>query len=430
MTPTYAAAATTSAMDVEPLEEFRRRLRAWLKENVPRADGPARVGVGDVVTDEEELAEVQKSRELQRLFFESGFAGLVVPKEYGGAGLTPAHAEVLNQEIVGYQYPSRYQVPTMTPCLAVILEFGTDEQKRRVIPRILDGTDIWMQMLSEPSGGSDVAGAQTSAMRDGEQWILNGSKIWTTGAWWADWALCLARTNWDVPKHRGLTVFMVPFKTPGLEMHRIEMLTGSTEFCQEFLTDVVVSDSNRIGDVDDGWTIGTRWLFHEKSFAISPHIIRPGGNLSQEDDRQSPALALARAAGRLHDPIARELVGESHALAVVAGEFAERVSLGIHTGRFTSQAAALTSLMVATTNVRQSTISFELAGRDAVAWTDDDALGGCGMDFLIRQTWCIAGGTTEMSRNVISERVLGMPRERTADRDVPFRDVPKSPAAT
>ena len=163
-------------------------------------------------TDEEELADVAHDRELQRLLFEGGLAGIIVPTAYGGQGLTPEHARVLNEVMAGRQYPDRLQVPTFTPCMAVLLDFGTEEQKQDHVPAILSGQEIWMQMLSEPSGGSDVAGAQTSAVRDGDEWVLNGSKIWTTGAWWADWALCLVRTNPDVPKHRGLSVFMVPFE--------------------------------------------------------------------------------------------------------------------------------------------------------------------------------------------------------------------------
>ena len=189
-------------------------------------------------TDEEELASIARCRELQRLLFDGGLAGICVPTEYGGQGLTPAHQDALNREIVGYETPARTQVPTFTPCMAIILEFGTDEQKRRHIPAILRGEELWMQFLSEPSGGSDVAGAQTTAVRDGDEWVMNGSKIWTTGAWWADWGLCLARTNWDVPKHRGLSVFMLKIHQPGIEVHRIEMLNGSKEFCQEFITDV------------------------------------------------------------------------------------------------------------------------------------------------------------------------------------------------
>ena len=172
----------------------------------------------------------------------------------------------------------RFQAPTISPCAAVILEFGTEEQKLRHLPAILRGEELWMQFLSEPGGGSDVAGAQTTAVRDGDEWMLNGSKIWTTGAWWSDWGLCLARTNWDVPKHRGLTVFMVPIRQPGVEVHRIEMLNGTKEFCQEFLTDVRVPDTDRVGEVDDGWTVGIRWMFHERMLHNSPYVTIPAGD--------------------------------------------------------------------------------------------------------------------------------------------------------
>ena len=118
----------------------------------------------------------------------------------------------------------------------------------------------------------------TTAVRDGDEWILNGSKIWTTGAWWSDWGLCLARTNWDVPKHRGLTVFMLPLRQPGIEVHRIEMLNGNREFCQEFMTDVRIPDTDRIGEVDQGWTVGTRWMAHERMLYNSPYTSVPGGS--------------------------------------------------------------------------------------------------------------------------------------------------------
>ena len=145
------------------------------------------------------------------------------------------------------------------------------------MPPILRGEALWAQFLSEPSGGSDVAGALTTATRDGDEWVLNGSKVWTTGAWWSDWGLCLARTDWDVPKHRGLTVFMFPIHQPGIEVRRIEMLSGSKEFCEEFLTDVRVPDTDRLGEVNDGWTVGTRWMFHERMATNSPYVTRPVG---------------------------------------------------------------------------------------------------------------------------------------------------------
>jgi alkylation response protein AidB-like acyl-CoA dehydrogenase len=311
----------------------------------------------------------------------------------------------------------------------VLLEFGTHEQKLAHIPAILKGEEIWMQFLSEPSGGSDVAGAQTTAVRDGEEWILNGSKIWTTGAWWSDWGLCLARTNWEVPKHRGLSVFMLKIHQPGIEVHRIEMLNGSKEFCQEFISDVRIPDSDRIGAVDDGWTVGTRWMFFEKSFGISYHTTRPSGPRADATPAISPYFKAAQRAGRLDDPVTRDLVGEAHALSLVSSAANARIGKAIATGKMSSQGAGLSKVLGGTIYLRQANISWELAGSAGATWIEDDAAQGSqGVSFLTRQSSQIAGGTTEMSRNVISERLLGMPRERTNDRDVAFRDVPKGPS--
>jgi alkylation response protein AidB-like acyl-CoA dehydrogenase len=415
--------------DVESVESFTARARRWLATNMPPArsgqDGMS--GMGRPHSDEEELARVNRCRELQRRLFDGGLAGICVPREYGGQGLTMAHQAALNREIAGYDYPLDTQIPTFTPCMAVILEFGTEDQKNRHIPPILKGETFWMQFLSEPSGGSDVAGAQTTAIRDGDEWVMNGSKIWTTGAWWADWGLCLARTNWDVPKHRGLTVFMLPIHQPGIEIHRIEMLNGSREFCQEFITDVRIPDTERIGEVDQGWTVGIRWMYHERTVSGgSPYVTRTGG-LRVRGPGARGLLHRAQASGRLDHGNTRQLIGEAHALELVGGALTQRIADGIRSGRTTDQAAAVTRLYSGTSAVRNASIAFELTGNTAIAWSDaEEHLGEAGIGYLMRQAACIGGGTTEMSRNVISERVLGMPRERTFDKDVPFRDVPRS----
>jgi len=413
---------------IEDVDSFRARARSWIRENI----GPARpenlVGTLRLVSREEELALVTRDRDIQRRFFDGGFAGITVPKEYGGQGLTPAHQRAFNEEMEGHEHPSRLQVPTMTPCLAVLLDFGTEELKRRLVPPILTGEAIWMQLLSEPSGGSDVAGALTTAVRDGEEWILNGSKVWTTGAWWSDWGLCLARTNWEVPKHRGLTVFALPLHQDGVEVQQIEMLNGSKEFCQEFLGDVRVPDADRIGEVDDGWTVGTRWMFHERMMHNSPLVTMPVG-VQHGRAGFKGVLDVVRSSGRLHDPVARDLLGEARMLDVVREHLQQRVARGIATGTMSDQSAGIARLFHGVTGTRLNTIAFEIADGYGAAWTDDDgAAGYAGVDFLMRQAAQIGGGTTEMARNVISERLLGMPRERTFDRDVPFRDVPRGPS--
>jgi alkylation response protein AidB-like acyl-CoA dehydrogenase len=411
------------------VETFRQQARSWIRSNLKEVEpGQMRGILRNERTDEQELAEVARDREVQRMLFDAGLAGVCFPTEYGGQGLTPDHQRALNDELAGYEYPVRFQSPTISPCGAVLLDFGTEAQKRAHLPAILKGEELWMQFLSEPSGGSDVAGALTTAVRDGDEWVLNGSKVWTTGAWWSDWGLCLARTNWDVPKHRGLTVFILPIHQPGVEVHRIEMINGTKEFCQEFLADVRVPDTDRIGEVDDGWTVGIRWMFHERMLHNSPYVTIPTDRVHAGIGAQA-VLEIARSGQRIDDPVARDLIGEARTLQVVGEALQGRLAEGMTTGTMSDQSAAIGRLYSGVETSRTTSIGFEIAGDDGGAWTSSDgALVDTGTDFLMRQVSTIGGGTTEMARNVISERVLGMPRERAGDRDVAFRDVPRGNA--
>ncbi|HEX4018631.1 MAG TPA: acyl-CoA dehydrogenase family protein [Frankiaceae bacterium] len=417
----------TPATTDESVEEFRQRARTWIQGNLRLLGADEQHGPSLLhFSEEKERLDLERDRAIQRKMFDAGLAGVCFPREYGGLGLSADHQKALNEELGGYEYPAVIQIPTFSPCAAVLLDFGTEEQKRAHLPAIFKGEEVWMQFLSEPSGGSDVAGALTTAVRDGEDWVLNGSKIWTTGAWFADWGLCLARTNWDVPKHRGLTVFILPIRQPGVDVSRIEMLNGNKEFCQEFLTDVRVPDTDRIGEVDGGWTVGVRWMFHERMLMNSSFVTVPTGS-RHSGGAAHGLLDVARDAGRVDDPQARDLLGEARTLDLVGTHLAPRVGKLVTTGTMSDQAAAIGRLFHGMTNVRTSTISFEIAGGIGGAWTDDDgAAAESGLAFLMRQTSCIGGGTTEMARNVISERVLGMPRERSHDPGLPFRDVPRS----
>ena len=407
--------------EVEDIASFRARAREWIRENLEPSDGPGLFLRGDL-SDEEEMALVERDRKLQRRLFDAGLAGICVPREYGGQGLTPAHQAALNEELTGYEYPERLQVPTFSPCAAVLLEFGTEEQKRQHLPAMLKGEEIWIQFLSEPSGGSDVAGALTTAVRDGDEWVLNGTKIWSSGAWWSDWALCLARTNWDVPKHRGLTVFMLPISQPGVEIRRIEMLNGNMDFCEEFLSDVRVPDSDRVGDVDEGWTVGIRWMVNERMGHNSPMVtVPPTTSLGRTS---SAALVdIAADAGCLDDPYALDLIGEARVLTVVGEHLNRRMATGLAAGKLDPQSPAIGRLFSGVASARRATIALDLAGAVGGAWRDDEE--SPGIAFLVRQTGSIGGGTTEIARNVIAERVLRMPRELSPDLDAPFREVPR-----
>jgi alkylation response protein AidB-like acyl-CoA dehydrogenase len=418
--------------DMESVEDFRARARAWIKGNL----GPQQPWdlSQNCDSDEEELEAVARDRALQRKFFDAGFSGVCFPKEYGGQGLTHDHLRALNEELAGYEYPSRFTVPTSTPCASVLLEFGTPEQKARHLPAILKGDEFWAQLLSEPGGGSDVAGITTRATRvndeRGNGWIINGAKVWTSRAWWHDWGLLLARTNWDVPKHTGMTVFILPLQQPGIEITRIERLSGETEACQEFFNDVFVPDSDRIGEIDSGWTVGTRWMYHERVGHNSPYVMRPEGLGHQAAAEGPTVVRIARDGGvDLEDPSVLELIGEHRALDIVTHELQRRISNAAASGYGNKDLSSIDRLFRGVAKVRQATIALDLAGHAAGAWTEEEEgpTGATGMNFLMRQVICIGGGTTEISRNVVAERVLGMPREPTGDKNVPFKDVQRGP---
>jgi alkylation response protein AidB-like acyl-CoA dehydrogenase len=278
-------------------------------------------------------------------------------------------------------------------------------------------------MMSEPTGGSDMAGALTRADRDGDTWILNGSKIWSSGAWRADWGLCLVRTNWDVPKHRGLSLFLLDLSLPGITVNPIKMVDGTAEFCEEFFDDVPVPHSCLLGEPNDGWTVASRLLFHERQAVGggSPYNFnRPKS--ARKSQRGSDLVDLARRHGRTADPITRQLLGEAQANERVAGQLIERVSEGIAVGALPPIAGSLLRLNSGVTAVRRSAIAVQIAGSDGAAWAADDAADHPAEQSIARQATCIGGGTTEMQRNLISERLLGMPREPAADKDLPFNE--------
>jgi len=421
---------TDTDTEIESVESCVARAETWLADNLPRRPR-VEAGLRGFGSDEEELASVAQARHLQRTLFDGGFAGICFPREYGGQGLALAYQLAFNQACAPYEMPRIINVPTFVPCAAVLLEFGTEAQKQQHIPAILKGEELWMQFLSEPSGGSDVAGALTTAVRDGDEWVINGSKVWTTGAWWSDYGLCLLRTNWEVPKHQGLSVFIIKIDQPDIEVQRIEMINGSREFCQEYMTDLRISDDRRVGEVDDGWTIGRRWMFHERNAmgGGSPFVSGPAPGHAPPNDGEDSLVALARETGQLNDPRARDLIGEARTLQRAGIELSKRIGAGMATGAIPETAASIARLMGAVVGERVISIRLELAGSAAAAWDADDPAAGVGMSYLMRQANSIGGGTTEMARNNISERVLGMPRERTLDKDVAFREVPKGPPA-
>jgi len=403
---------------VEPVEVFRLRARAWLALNLPpECDGMGRRG---------EPGRWEHERGLQRRLWDGGFAGICFPTEHGGLGLSHEHQRAFTEESLPYDMPYALNVPTLGILAATLIDYGTDAQKARHLPAILRGEEVWVQFLSEPSGGSDLAGCLTRADRDGDVFVLNGSKIWSSGAVDADYAMCLARTNWDVPKHRGLTMLLMSIHQPGVEVEPIRQVDGSMEFCQEFFDDVSIPAADVVGDVDDGWTVASRLLVHER-LAVgggSPYTSgRSGGHdASGEGD---VLLDLVRAQDRTGDSQARQLVAEAHVRRLVHRALNGRLTQAMATGAMPPPAGSLMKLFGATNVMRRAEIGLELAGADVAAWppgadTPGEVLGDL---TLWRQGMSLGGGSNEIQRNIISERLLGMPRELATDREVPYREV-------
>jgi alkylation response protein AidB-like acyl-CoA dehydrogenase len=398
-------------------EIFRLGVREWLAQNMPRSEesSDALSGKLDWGPDGVVIAKA-----LQRKLFEGGFAGLLYPKEYGGQGLGREYQDIFNEEARNYELPLTFTV-TLGNVGPTILDFGTEEQKSRYIPAMLRGDELWVQFLSETGSGSDLASVSTSADRDGDLYVLNGSKIWSSGAEACDLALCLVRTNWDVPKHRGLSVVVVPISSPGLTISPVRLSNNASNVCQEFLDDVAIPVTNRLGDENDGWSVATRLLMHERN--MHGGISLDGGALRQ---RRSGSDSLAR----LEELVAsidgdrrvqlEELVGEARMLSRLVPFVGARVSTAIKSGELTSQAASMLKFFASTSEYRIAEISNVIAGMDAVAWNADGD-SSWGESWVAARRFTIGGGTMEMQRNVIAERVLGLPRDVSPDVDIPFR---------
>jgi alkylation response protein AidB-like acyl-CoA dehydrogenase len=402
---------TANPLELEDVDSFRDRARRWLRENMPTAPPPT-----ETIGDDDEVW--LRARELQKLLYSGGFAGICFPREYSGLGLTPAHQQAFTEESAGYEMPLVLNVPTFSICAPTILDMGSEEQKRQHLPAVIRGDEVLVQFLSEPKGGSDLAGLITRADRDGDMWVLNGSKIWSSGAYAADYALCLARTNWDAPKHRGLTMFLMPVNAPGVTVQRIKQVNGSTEFCQEFFDDVMLPADSVVGEINAGWATASRQLFHERNAVGggSPYVSGTG----QRMGTAPPDLfALARDTGQLGDVRVREQLGEAHAMRVVQQQLIERVTGAIDAQQLTPPAGSIIRLFHAEADWLDTDLGLHIAGAAGVAGDT----GRYGTDYLFRQGASLGGGSTEMARNIISERVLGMPREYAADRDVPFSQV-------
>lgn len=406
-----------SSTSTEPaaLREYRLAAREWVASHLE-----------PIVGDDPDLAsdpsadQIAHAKRVQAELYEAGYAGFTFPVEYGGQGLTLDHERIFLEEAAGYYHPNKLFGVSINILGATLAAYGNHEQKIAHLRRILSGDEIWLQLLSEPSGGSDLAGLLTSAVRDGDNYVVNGQKTWSTGAHYADFALCPVRTSWDVPKHRGISLLIVDLTSPGLEIRRIKQINGESHFCEEFLTDVVVPVANRVGDENEGWRVIRGLLEIEHAW-----VGRGGAKRADFRSDVSDLVALSRRQGRAGDTDVRRRVATVQVDMVVQQLVSARVSHGIETGRLDPGMGSL--LKMGNDHIIQSgsALGLALAGASGITWDPAEAGSNQWVDqYLTSRSVSIAGGTAEILRNNVSEKVLGLPREQSHDRDLPFSQVP------
>jgi alkylation response protein AidB-like acyl-CoA dehydrogenase len=403
----------------QELQEYRLAARSWLSKTmvprVRRADGTLEDPDGFEPSPER----FARAQYLQGIVFVGGYAGITYPREYGGQGLTLEHELAFLEEAEPYEMPTRIFAYSLNILGPTLVAYGTHDQKAAHVPRILAGEEMWVQLLSEPSGGSDLAGMLTRAERVGDSYVLNGQKIWSTAAQHADYAMCAARTNWDVPKHKGVSMFIVDLNDPGIEIRPIRQINEGSEFCEEFLTDVTVPAGSLVGAENDGWRV-TRGLIeieHE-------YVGRSGDGGAPTQGGVEDLIGLARVRGLEHDQGTRRQIADIHARRVVQAVTSARIANAMESGERDKSYGSVLKLLSTDLLQRRTEVALAIAGSNGIAWparSDDDK--AWSLAYLTSRSFSIAGGTTEVQRNNVGERTLGLPREPSVDHDIPFKQV-------
>jgi alkylation response protein AidB-like acyl-CoA dehydrogenase len=328
-----------------------------------------------------------------------------------------------------------------------LLEHGSDEIKSRLLRPIVLGEDLWCQLFSEPGSGSDLAGLTTRAERDGDEWVISGQKVWNTSAQHADLAMLVARSNWDVPKHAGITYFVLPMHQDGVEVRPLRQMNGYSSFNEVFLNEARVPAANVVGGVDDGWKVALATLAHERRLGapFRRPTVRSGGRavseaLAEAAEAMAPyvwypqragrpdlAFQVAHAADRGRDPVIRQELARLHALVQVARWTAQRASSMRALGRPPGPEGSLGKLHGSLIARQAARVHGALGGPHALLTGATGASGGVVAEILVSvPAVSIAGGTDEIQHNILAERVLGLPREPSVDHDIPFRQVARN----
>ncbi len=396
--------------------EFRTQARAWIEANAPKQADDA----GDALGDRGGREWFKQQRAWQAKKAEAGYAKITWPKEFGGLGGTPIQQVIFNQEEAGIGGNTPFAIG-LGMCIPTLMAYSDKQTLARYVKPALYGEEIWCQLFSEPAGGSDVAGLRTRAERDGEDWIVNGQKIWTTGAQFSDYGLLLTRTDFNAPKHKGLTMFYLSMKSPGVEVKPIRQASGASGFNEVFFTDVRIQDSQRVGEIGQGWQVALTTLMHER-LAVGggqgggldvPQLLALARELELED---GPAIRNASV---------REKIADWYVRSAGLKYTTYRTMTALSRGEQPGPEASIAKVVVASKLQELSAFAMELEGEAGALKGEDAPLHGAfQMGWMAAPGLRIAGGTDEILRNIIAERVLGLPQDVRLDKDVPFNQLP------
>jgi alkylation response protein AidB-like acyl-CoA dehydrogenase len=408
------------------LQSFARRADAWLAQRLPRRPaGHAPVGADDVavfhnLTFEQEARIVAAAAAWQTQKWQAGYGAIDWPPEFGGAGLSVEHVRLFSAIEAGFVVPADHELRRITTNLVAptLRKFGSADQTSLLLPGILGCRQLVCQLFSEPCAGSDLAGLSTKAVRyAADAWIVNGSKVWVSGAQFADWGLLIARTDPDVPKHAGLTAFLVPMRSDGMEVRPIRQMSGGTSFNEVFLTEVRLSDDLRLGAVGEGWQVALAMLSFERNQSGSKAGV--GGSWEQ-------LLMLARLRRRRLDPVLREQLVATYLHERVRELTRRRADQARAGGRGVGPEGSIGKLLWVQGLTAIGEAAARLLGPDILADSGESGTYAWAAHLLGAPGFRIAGGSDEIQRNIIAERVLGLPPEPRVDTGVPWRELRSS----
>ncbi|GAA3536603.1 acyl-CoA dehydrogenase family protein [Nonomuraea rosea] len=380
------------------LAEYRRAARAWLQDNAPADDYPEADGVA-------------RAREFMARLYDAGYSGITWPQRWGGQGLTQAEERAFAEEARDHSLPTYVFSIGLGMTGPTLVDRGTDEQRERFVRPLLRGEEIWCQLFSEPGAGSDVASLQTRAVLDGDHWIVNGQKVWTSVAHHADWGLLLARTDVEVPKHKGLTMFVVDMRHPGVTVRPLRDMTGRSNFNEIFFDNVPIPDEHRVGEANDGWGVAVTTLLHERL------SISAGVGMSGRRDDPASIEALRRSVDT-EDPLVRDELVELHIRSRALALFNQRLSQETKAGIFPGARGSAAKLLLAELTMFRADLATRLAGPECAL--ADHPLA---REISLAPAMALGGGTNEIMRNIIGDRVLNLPPEPRVDKTVPFKDL-------